>query len=151
MQKDFLSSFKAVLNDTSMSKGEKIVMQCLIINYNFEMGYAFPKYDQLKIALSTNRNDTVSNTLKSLVDKGYITINKMGRKNIYYINRYLYLINNENYKKVKTNINTYIKKEKCFQNIDNLKKKNIDNDGNESLNDRRVINLNGCNIKDLHL
>lgn len=144
MQKDFLGSFRAVLNDTSMSKGEKIVMQCLIINYNVEMGYAFPKYDQLKIALSTNRNDTVSNTLKSLVDKGYITINKMGRKNIYYINRYLYLINDENYKKVKTNVNTYSKKENVVKDITNLierdVKVNVIEDG--SLKSGGVININ---------
>lgn len=142
MIKDLLSSFKAVLNDTNMTKGEKVVMQCLIINYNIEMGYAFPKYDQLNIVLSTTRNDTVSKTLKSLVDKGYININKMGRKNVYYINRYLFLINNEKYKNVETSSDTCSKTVHSFNNYINLKDKDIKITEDESLNRRGGININ---------
>ncbi|WP_455809088.1 helix-turn-helix domain-containing protein [Clostridium butyricum] len=142
MIKDLLSSFKAILNDINMSKNEKLVLECLILNYNVNMGYAFPKYEQLKIALSTKRDETVSNTLKSLVDKGYININKAGRKNVYYINRYLYLITNGNNKSIKTNINTYSKRNDVLQECSNLKEKDIKVIEDGALKSGGVININ---------
>lgn len=96
MGKDLLRSLQELIDDTSLKPNEKVALMSLILKYNIEYGYAFPKYDQLKIALSTKRNDTVSNALKSLVAKNYIVIEKAGNnKNKYFIQKYLYFIGTE--------------------------------------------------------
>ena len=91
--KDLLKTMLEINNDTNLKPSEKVLLSSLILYHNSKMGYDYPNYEQLQIALSTNRKATVANTIKSLEEKGYITIKKAkANKNIYYINKYLFYV-----------------------------------------------------------
>lgn len=93
MIKDLLKTMLEINNDTNLKPSEKVLLSSLILYHNSKIGYAYPNYEQLQIALSTNRKATVANTIKSLEEKGYITIKKAkANKNIYYINKYLFYV-----------------------------------------------------------
>lgn len=98
--KDLLKTMIDINSDTNLRPIEKVTLYCLVQHYNIECCYAYPTYDELKAAMSTNRNSTVSDTLKSLAEKGYIKIDKCGRnKNTYHLLKYIYIINTDDYKK----------------------------------------------------
>ena len=83
----------SINNDTYLKPSEKVLLSSLILYHSHADGYSYPNYEHLQIALSTNRKATVSNTLKSLEEKEYITIKKTkGNKNLYYINKYLFYV-----------------------------------------------------------
>jgi hypothetical protein len=74
------------LDDMNLNKNEKLVYIKLIRLHNQAKGYAYPSYKTLKIVLSTTRDDTVSNTLKSLEEKVYIEREIVpGRNTKYYL------------------------------------------------------------------
>lgn len=102
MIKDLLKTMLEINNDTNLKPSEKVLLSSLILYHNSKMGYAYPNYEQLQIALSTNRKATVANTIKSLEKKGYITIKKAkANKNIYYINKHLFYVgDNESHIKI---------------------------------------------------
>lgn len=114
MVKDLLKTMLGINNDTNLKPSEKVLLSSLILYYNSKLGYSYPNYEQLQVALSTNRKATVATTIKSLEDKGYIIIQKArGNKNIYYINKHLFYVEeNRNIKK---------------------KEKLVDSDGNKPL------------------
>lgn len=94
MTKDLLKTMTGINNDTELNPNEKVLLSSLILYYNTSYGYAYPMYEHLMVALSTNRRSKVSTTLKSLVAKEYITIKKVkGNKNIYYIHKHLHFAN----------------------------------------------------------
>lgn len=93
MIKDLLKTMLSINNDTYLKPSEKVLLSSLILYHSHADGYSYPNYEHLQIALSTNRKATVSNTLKSLEEKEYITIKKTkGNKNLYYINKYLFYV-----------------------------------------------------------
>ena len=133
MIKDLLKTMLGINNDTNLKPSEKILLSSLILYHNYNMGYAYPNYEQLQITLSTNRKATVANTLKTLEEKQYITIKKArGNKNIYYINKYLF----------------YVGENEIF----NEKEKPVDSDGKKPLKNQvhidEVLINNEVEIKD---
>lgn len=94
MIKDLLKTMTGINNDTNLKPNEKVLLSSLILYHNVKEGYAYPTYEHLLVALSTNRRAKVSDTLKSLVAKEYITIKKIrGNKSIYYIHKHLHFVN----------------------------------------------------------
>lgn len=93
--KNFLETIKGLTTDTKLKCNEKVLLLYLVQCHNEDLGYAYPPYDSIKTALSTKRNDTVSNTLKGLVEKGYISIEKHGRNNVYHVLKHLYFVGEE--------------------------------------------------------
>lgn len=96
MTKDYLKFRNAIKKDESLSLEESYLLELLFDYYNVNCGYAFPSYDILMKDLKTKRRAKVSKLLKSLVKKGYILIQKSGKKNIYKLLKYLFI-----HKKVK--------------------------------------------------
>ncbi|WP_297420553.1 helix-turn-helix domain-containing protein [Clostridium sp.] len=93
MVKDLLKTMLEINNDINLKPSEKVLLSSLILYHNSKLGYSYPNYEQLQVALSTNRKATVATTIKVLEDKGYITIKKAkGNKNIYYIHKYLFYV-----------------------------------------------------------
>nr|UVM83319.1 MAG: replication initiator protein A [Bacteriophage sp.] len=79
-------------SDRNLDPYEKTVLSYLIRYYNFNFGYSFPTREQIQHDNNISPSK-LTKTLKSLQEKGYITIKnnhkKAGRNNIYYINKYL--------------------------------------------------------------
>ena len=79
-------------SDRNLDPYEKTVLSYLIRYYNFNFGYSFPTREQIQHDNNISPSK-LTKTLKSLQEKGYITIKnnhkKAGRNNIYYINKYI--------------------------------------------------------------
>ncbi|MBU5337505.1 helix-turn-helix domain-containing protein [Intestinibacter bartlettii] len=79
-------------SDRNLDPYEKTVLSYLIRYYNSNFGYSFPTREQIQQDNNISPSK-LTKTLKSLQEKGYITIKnnhkKAGRNNIYYINKYL--------------------------------------------------------------
>ncbi|EEP53130.1 helix-turn-helix domain-containing protein [Clostridium butyricum] len=99
MTKDYLKFRNSIKEDTNLNLEESYLLEVLFDYYNTSCGYAFPPYEILMHDLKTKRRAKISKLLKSLEKKGYISINKKGKKNIYYILKYLFL--NKSNSKVK--------------------------------------------------
>lgn len=99
MTKDYLKFRNAIKKDTNLNLEESYLLEVLFDYYNASCGYAFPPYEILMYDLKTKRRAKISKLLKSLEKKGYISIKKKGKKNIYYILKYLFL--NKSNSKVK--------------------------------------------------
>lgn len=99
MTKDYLKFRNAIKKDTNLNLEESYLLEVLFDYYNASCGYAFPPYEILMHDLKTKRRAKISKLLKSLEKKGYISIKKKGKKNIYYILKYLFL--NKSNSKVK--------------------------------------------------
>lgn len=97
--KDYLKFRNAVKQDTSLNLEESYLLETLFDYYNVDCGYAYPKYEHLMSDLKTKRRAKISKLLKSLEKKGYISIKKRGKKNTYYLLKYLFL--NKSNSKVK--------------------------------------------------
>ena len=97
MVKNLLKSLQCTLDDQELNTNEKLLLLKLILFHNYERGYAYPKYEDLMVSLSTNSRSKISKTIKSLKEKQYITVKKvMGNKSTYYINKYLFYGDNTN-------------------------------------------------------
>lgn len=96
MVKDLLRSMIEINGDSNLTIHEGAFLYCLIQYHNVELGYAYPTRETLKVALKTKRLATVSNACKSLVDKGYIRVEKEGRNNRYYLLKCLYIVDKDN-------------------------------------------------------
>lgn len=91
--KDLLKTMLSINDDTNLKPSEKILLSSLILYHSYSDGYSYPNYEHLMITLSTKRKATVSDTLKGLEEKEYITIKKArGNKNLYYIHKYLFYV-----------------------------------------------------------
>lgn len=81
-----------LISDKNLSSSEFRIFVYLLQHWNKKYGYSYPTRKQITENLGMG-NNTVNNSLKSLQDKGYITISKYktknGTNNIYYINKYL--------------------------------------------------------------
>lgn len=84
MKKDYLAFNNYIFKAENLSLEEGYMMQVLFQFYNEALGYAYPTYKALMKACKTNRQAKISKILKSLVAKGYITVEKHGN-NRYYI------------------------------------------------------------------
>lgn len=91
MTKDYLKFRNAIKKDTNLNLEEAYLLEVLFDYYNTSCGYAFPPYEVLMQDLKTKRRAKISKLLKSLEKKGYISIKKKGKKNTYYILKYLFL------------------------------------------------------------
>lgn len=91
MTKDYLKFRNAIKKDTNLSLEEGYMLELLFDYYNTSCGYAYPGYELLMSDLKTKRKAKVSKLLKALVRKGYISINKCGKKNTYKLLKYLFL------------------------------------------------------------
>jgi len=91
MTKDYLKFRNAIKKDTNLSLEEGYMLELLFDYHNTSFGYAYPGYEILMSDLKTKRKAKVSKLLKSLVRKGYILINKRGKKNTYKLLKYLFL------------------------------------------------------------
>ena len=91
MTKDYLKFRNAIKKDENLSLEESYLLEVLFDYYNVNCGYAFPSYDILMEDLKTKRRAKVSKLLKSLVKKGYILIQKVGKKNTYQLLKYLFI------------------------------------------------------------
>ena len=96
MTKDFLKILNSIHKDNNLSLEAKHLLTILIKYHNHNLGYAFPTYENLLEECSTNRRAKISKILKELKEMEYITVKKIqGTKSIYYINKYLYYVENE--------------------------------------------------------
>ena len=84
MKKDYMKFNNFILSDENLTLEEGYMLQVLFQYHNIECGYAYPTYAKLMKACKTNRQAKISKILKSLVAKGYITVEKHGN-NRYYI------------------------------------------------------------------
>ena len=84
MKKDYLAFNNYILSQENLSLEEGYMMQVLFQCHNTTLGYAYPTYKALMKYCKTNRQAKISKILKSLVDKGYISIENHGN-NRYYI------------------------------------------------------------------
>ena len=84
MKKDYLAFNNFILKEENLTLEESYMLQVLFQYHNIEEGYAYPTYIRLMKALKTNRQAKISKILKSLVEKGYIKIEKHSN-NRYYI------------------------------------------------------------------
>lgn len=84
MKKDYMKFNNFILSDENLTLEEGYMLQVLFQYHNIEEGYAYPTYKALMKACKTNRQAKISKILKSLVAKGYITVEKHGN-NRYYI------------------------------------------------------------------
>ena len=79
-------------SDRNLDPYEKTILSYLIRYFNVNYGYSFPTREQMQQDNNISPSK-LTKTLKSLQEKGYITIKnnhkKAGRNNIYYINKYL--------------------------------------------------------------
>ena len=91
MAEDYLKFRNAIKKDEKLSLEESYLLELLFDYYNVNCGYAFPSYDVLMSDLKTKRRAKVSKLLKSLVKKGYILIQKVGKKNTYQLLKYLFI------------------------------------------------------------
>ena len=93
MVKDLLKSLNSIHNDNKLSLEEKFLLTVLIKYHSCNLNYAYPPYEVLMTECSTTRKAKISKIVKSLSEKGYITIKKAkGNKNLYIINKHLYYI-----------------------------------------------------------
>lgn len=90
--KNLLKSIQGVLQDTNLKCNEKVLLLYFIQCHNYEKGYAYPSYENIKKVLSTKRDETVSNAIKGLVKKEYVQVEKYGVYNHYYILKHLFYI-----------------------------------------------------------
>lgn len=91
MIKDYLKFRNAIKKDNNLSLEECYMLETLFDYYNVAAGYAYPSYETLMSDLKTKRRAKISKLLKSLVKKGYIEINKSGKKNTYRLLKYLFI------------------------------------------------------------
>lgn len=91
MTKYYIKFRNAVKKDKNLSLEEGYMLELIYDYHNISVGYAYPSYDVLMSDLKTKRRAKVSKLLKSLVNKGYIQINKVGKKNTYKLLKYLFL------------------------------------------------------------
>ena len=84
MKKDYIALNNFILAEENLTLEEGYMLQVLFQYHNIEEGYAYPTYAKLMKACKTNRQAKISKILKSLVAKGYITVEKHGN-NRYYI------------------------------------------------------------------
>ena len=91
MTKYYLKFRNAVKKDKNLSLEEGYMLEVIYDYYNISVGYAYPSYEVLMSDLKTKRKAKVSKLLKSLVNKGYIKITKVGKKNTYKLLKYLFL------------------------------------------------------------
>ncbi|MGL5151233.1 MAG: helix-turn-helix transcriptional regulator [Clostridium sp.] len=89
--KDYIKFRTSVLKDKNLSNEEISFFQIIFDYHNTNLGYAFPSYEVLMDCIRTKRRAKVSKLIKSLVEKGYLRVEKNGRANIYYIEKYLFL------------------------------------------------------------
>lgn len=84
--------YKDIWKDKNLKPNEKLVLIYLIDYYSLTKGYSYKLRKQIEEETGISLK-TVNNSLKSLENKGYITIKKYthdtGRNNIYYIHKYL--------------------------------------------------------------
>lgn len=86
MKKDYIAFNNFILAEENLTLEEGYMLQVLFQYHNIEEGYAYPTYAKLMKACKTNRQAKISKILKSLVAKGYITVEKHGN-NRYHIVR----------------------------------------------------------------
>jgi hypothetical protein len=91
MTKYYLKFRNAIKKDKNLSLKEGYMLELLYDYYNISVGYAYPSYEVLMSDLKTKRRAKVSKLLKSLANKGYIKITKVGKKNTYKLLKYLFL------------------------------------------------------------
>ena len=84
MKKDYLAFNNYILSQEHLSLEEGYMMQVLFQCHNTTLGYAYPTYKAIMKYCKTNRQAKISKILKSLVDKGYISIENHGN-NRYFI------------------------------------------------------------------
>ena len=84
MKKDYMKFNNFILAEENLTLEEGYMLQVLFQYHNIQEGYAYPTYTKLMKACKTNRQAKISKILKSLVAKGYITVEKHGN-NRYYI------------------------------------------------------------------
>ena len=77
---------------------ECFLYELLFDYYNEEKGYSYPSYKDLMRDLRTNRKAKISNLLKSLVDKGFVLKRKCGRRNHYFLKKFIFFYDGENKK-----------------------------------------------------
>ena len=91
MIKYYLKFRNAIKKDKNLTLEEGYMLELIYDYYNVSVGYAYPSYEVLMSDLKTKRKAKVSKLLKALVKKGYISITKRGKKNIYKLLKYLFL------------------------------------------------------------
>ncbi len=91
MTKDYLKFRNAIKKDQNLSLEESYMLELIYDYYNVACGYAYPSYEILMADLKTKRKAKVSKLIKSLVKKGYISVDKVGKKNTYKLLKYLFI------------------------------------------------------------
>lgn len=94
--KDIYKFEEAIDMDSNLNLEESRMICIMFRLYSIELGYAYPTYEELMKRMKTKRQAKISKTLKSLVDKGYINIEKIGRKNKYILVKHLYIRESNN-------------------------------------------------------
>lgn len=125
-----------IWNNRELKGNEKTILIYLCSNYSNKYNYSYPTYEQIQNDVGISRN-TLAKVLKSLELKGFITRDKhktdKGWNNIYYINKFLVVENNEpEPTEQDTNTNT--------DNISNDDLESTTEPLNELSNDNQVIN-----------
>lgn len=84
MSKDFIK-FRQYLRTKDLSVNEQFLLEYLFELHNDDYGYAYPSFNDLVTAFNTTSRNRVSNVIKSLENKGLITIERSYKNNRYYI------------------------------------------------------------------
>ena len=84
MCKNVVKFDEFLFTNKELNCNEIVMLKILFKYYNEKIGYSYPTYEILMDCMHCKSRTTVSRTLKSLVKKGYIVIDKQ-KNNRYYI------------------------------------------------------------------
>ena len=134
MKKDYLAFNRFILTQENLSLEEGYMMNVLFQCHNETLGYAYPSYKALMKYCKTNRQAKVSKIIKSLADKGYITIqnHKNNRYFINGINEFIQGSNNENNDSNNTDSNNNSNDTNSNNNSNNTNNKDNNSNNNNT-------------------
>ena len=104
MSKNIVKFDEFLFINKDLNCNEIVMLKILFKYHNEKIGYSYPTYEILMDSIHCKSRTTISRTLKSLVKKGYIAIDKQ-KNNRYYITGIEKFITNKADKKEDASVN----------------------------------------------